>query len=99
MRVKSKRKYVPKTYTFVDENDKEVEVEFKWLAMSTEQGKRFQECEDGRRLDVITEIVKENLSGQEPYKSTLLEYLYSDGNMFEEFAELQDALGKQKKDA
>jgi len=98
MRVKNNRKSVTKKYVFVDANDKDVEVEFTWLALSTEQGKRFQECSDDERLDTIMDIMKENLGAPEPYRTALLDYLYSDGNMFEEFAELQDMLGKQKKD-
>jgi len=98
MKVKSTRKNVTKKYIFVDENDKDIEVDFKWLALSTQQGKRFQECEEKDRLDAVMEIMKENLRGAEPYKTSLLEYLYSDGNMFEEFSELQELLGKQNKD-
>lgn len=97
MKAKSTRKNFKKKYVFIDDEDKEVNVDFKWFALSTEQGQRFQNSKNGERLDVVMDIMKDNLRGDEPYKTALLEYLYSDGNMFEEFSELQESLGKQNK--
>lgn len=45
----------------------------------------------------IKEIMNDNLRGDEPYKSTLLEYLYEEGSIYEEFTELNESLGKLKK--
>jgi hypothetical protein len=96
MKVKSKRAYITKKYTFIDDNDKDVNVEFKYYAPSTKQAEAIQGAGD-KINEVIKEIASENLIGDEPYKSTLIEYLYSEDNIYEEFGELQEELGKLKK--
>jgi len=98
MKVKSTRKSVTKKYLFIDENEKDVEVEFKFLALSTEQGERLRDSEAKDRLDVITKVMEENLRGAEPYKSSLMSYLYSEGNVYEEYMNLLQELGKLNKD-
>lgn len=96
MKVKSQRAYIAKKYTFVDENDKEINVEFRYYAPSAKQSEDIQKAGD-KINEVIKSIVEENLIGDEPYKSSLIEYLYNEGNIYEEFGELQEELGKLKK--
>ena len=96
MKVKSKRAFVTKKYTFVDEKDKDVNVEFRFYALSAKQQEEISKA--GEKInETIKEIMGENLQGDEPYKGLLLEYLYEEGNIYEEFTELNELLGKRKK--
>lgn len=96
MKVKSKRAFIAKKYTFVDENSKDINVEFRFYALSAKQQEEISKA--GEKVnETIKEIMSENLQGDEPYKGLLLEYLYEEGNIYEEFMELNELLGKQKK--
>jgi hypothetical protein len=99
MKVKPTRKFATKKYTFEDENGKDVEVEFKFFALSTKQSVRFSELDEDGRMKTVPELFRENISGPEPYKTALVEYLNDEGNMYEEFYGFIEALGNSKENA
>lgn len=96
MKVKSKRAFITKKYTFLDENEKDINVEFRFYALSAKQQEEIGSAKE-KANEVIKAIMSDNLKGDEPYKTALLDYLYEEGNIYEEFVTLNEELGKQKK--
>lgn len=95
VKVKSRRQSLKKKYVFVNEEDKDVEIEFTWLAPSTEQHVLLQSDDGDTFLKKVITLVKSNLSGPEPYEGLLFEYFQNESNVIKEYTELQELLGKQ----